>query len=1067
MSRQFVRGTSATVPGAAVVLLLFTAFVHPTTAAAQQGVTTGAINGEVTDNTGAPLAGATVTVRNVETGAIRQVQTNPEGRYVAGFLLPGRYSVRAESPPLQAVEQGPVRVSLGEERVVTIALQPVQLAAVAVTVTGEQADVSQGGVVELVDEEQIQNLPALGRDFTDFIALSGLVSPAPEVGTGGQFALGGGRTSATNVQIDGADANNAFFGENRGSSRIPFTFSLESIKEFQIVTNGFDVEFGNYTGGVVNAVTKGGKNEFEGSAFFYGRDQSLTANTFAGQEPEAFSAQQFGFHLGGPIARDKAHFFVSLDGQQRDQPVFAIVPSEAPNNWPADSIARFIDILERVYAVPASETASNIGTFEETEDEISIFGRVDWQLNDQHLLTIRNNYTDFENLNDRVNPEEALTHGGGFEDRSNSFVSELTSVMGERGQGYNTFRFQWSDETRPRPANNRLPEVDVEINQPSEEVEFFGDGTVFANQLDERKFQLIDNLTWQLGETGRHTVKVGTNNTFTDIENLFWLNGNGIYTFTSLANFENMVASNYSRNLRADGVAPFAEFGISEWSFYAQDEWQATDQFLMTLGLRYDTNVFNDPAEENPDLLAAFGISTATVPEDRNNVSPRIAFTYDINGDERSVVRGGAGLLYGRAPFVLHGNVMQAVPPLLSVFCTGAEVPVPDFEFFREGNGLNNPTRCASGASPGGAPQFSVWDEDFENPESWKINLGYEQVVGDGWRMSADFLYGRTTNNFNVSNINIRDEQFRTAIDDRPVFVAPEAFGCFNCTSRGNPAFAEVFFNDATAESDAYSLTFKGGRNFAERGLRFTGSYTFNYIMDNTSFFCCTAGEGFASKEIGAHHPNEIGEPGDEDNGTWGPADFERRHVWVLTGIWQGPWGIDVSGTWRSQSGTPWTMIVEGDINGDDETFNDRAPIFENLQFETPEEAAQWDALLQSGAEEAGECLREEIGRVARRNSCRNPWFHSVDLHIAKGFGFGGGQEIELIADLFNVLNGINEDWGKYEVIGLSNSPLSKEGFDSATNNVIYSVNDDFGALEPLPFTQLQFQAQLGARYRF
>jgi hypothetical protein len=1051
-------------------LILPVLFGRPADLLAQQGVTTGSIVGRIVDNTGAPLAGATVTVRNVDTGTPREAQTNADGRYTAGFLQPGDYNVTAAFPPLPAEERGPVRVSLGESQTIDFAMRPVEVEAIGVVLNPEdQVDVTEGGVVELVDEEQIENLPALGRDFTDFIALSGLVSPAPEVGTGGQFALGGGRTSATNVQIDGADANNAFFGENRGSSRIPFTFSLESIKEFQIVTNGFDVEFGDYTGGVVNAVTKGGSNEFEGSAFVYGRDQSLTANTFAGQEPEDFSAQQFGFHLGGPIVRDKAHFFVSLDGQQRDQPVFAIVPTgQAPNNWPADSVQRFKDILRDVYGVSQAEIDANIGTFEETEDETSIFARIDWQASERNLLTVRHNYTDFENLNDRVNPEEALSHGGDFDDRSNSFVSELTSVLGGRGQGYNTFRFQWSDETRPRPGNNLLPEVDVEINQPSEEVEFFGDGTVFRNQLDERKFQLIDNLTWQLGQDGRHTMKLGTNNTFTKIENLFWLNGNGIFRFTSLANFENRIAADYMRNLRADEEPPFAEFNISEWSFYAQDEWQATDQFLLTLGLRYDTDVFNDEAEENSTLRDSLGLSTATVPEDNNNVGPRVAFTYDLNGDERSVLRGGVGLLYGRAPFVLHGNVMQAVPPLLSLTCRDEFVPEPDYDLFRQTpDGSNNPAQCAGGGQAGGAPQFAVWDEDFENPESWKFNLGYEQVVGDGWRLSSDFLYGKTTNNFNVSNVNIAPEQFRTAVDNRPVFVAEEAFGCFNCTSRGNPAFAEVFFNEATAESDAYSLTLKAGRNFAERGLRFTASYTANWIYDNTSFFCCTSGEGFSTKEIGAHHPNEIGEPGDEDNGTWGPADFERRHVWVLTGIWQGPWGIDVSGTWRSQSGTPWTMIVEGDINGDDETFNDRAPIFQNLQFESPEEAAQWNALLAGGAGEAGECLRDELGRVARRNSCRNPWFHSVDLHLAKAFGFGGGQEIELIADLFNVLNGLSEDWGKYEVIGLSNAPLSKEDYDPETNNVIYSVNDDFGALEPLPFTQLQFQAQLGARYRF
>jgi len=256
MSPAFVRAAGPW----SLVLLIVGFLALPATSNAQQGLTTGAINGQITDNTGAPLAQATVIVRNSETGITREYQTNSQGRYAAGFLQPGSYVVTAQFPPLEAIEQGPIRISLGDEKVVNIALQPVEAAGIAVRIERDQVDATQGGVVELIDEEQIRNLPTLGRDFTDFINLSGLVSLTPEVTTGGQFSLGGGRTSATNVTIDGVDANNAFFGENRGSSRIPFTFSLESIKEFQIITNGFDVEYGNYTGGVVNAVTKGGTN---------------------------------------------------------------------------------------------------------------------------------------------------------------------------------------------------------------------------------------------------------------------------------------------------------------------------------------------------------------------------------------------------------------------------------------------------------------------------------------------------------------------------------------------------------------------------------------------------------------------------------------------------------------------------------------------------------------------------------------------------------------------------------------------------------------------------------------
>jgi len=1070
----------------ALGVALAAAFVVPSEAAAQEGLTTGAIQGRITDNTGEPLAAASVVVTNAETGTARTVETNAEGRYTVGFLRSGRYTVRAEFPPLEPIELGPFRVSIGDTRVVNVGLQPIEVEAIVARVGPEnQVDVTRGGVTELVDEEQIENLPTLGRDFTDFINLSGLVSPAPEVGTGGQFSLGGGRTSATNVQIDGVDANNSFFGENRGSSRIPFTFSLESIKEFQIVTNGFDVEFGNYTGGVVNVVTKGGTNEFQGSGFFFGRDEALTGRTFDGQEPVDFSSQQFGFRFSGPIVRDKAHFYVSLDGQQKDQPTFALVPDvwcpPDRGGCTPERLDAFFDefrsIMNEVYGLSSSELDANLGTFEETEDNLAIFARVDWQLNDRHMLTVRNNYTDFENLNDRVNPEEALTHGGAFEDEFNSFVTELTSVLGERSQGYNTFRFQWSDETRPRPGNSLLPEFDIEpvfefqgeeIELPASDIEFFGDGIVFANQLDEEKFQFVDNLTWSLGEAGRHTLKAGTNNIFSEIGNLFWLFGNGDYSFESLDDLRNRTPERFRRNLLETGEAPFAEFNVSEWSFYVQDEWQVNDRFLLSLGLRYDTDVFEDEAADNVALREAFAemgrdISTADVPEDRNNWGPRVSFTYDFRGNETSVLRGGVGLLYGRAPFVLHGNVMQSVPPLLSIDCRDDEVPPPDVQSF-PADGSGNPTSCVDGGELGGVPQFSLWDEDFENPQSWKLNVGYEQVLENGWRMGVDLLYGKTTNNFNVQNINLTDPVFFTAIDNRPVFSSRFSVDrFFTGRSRANPDFAEVFFNTDDAESEATSLTFKLGRRFEETGLRFDASYTFNNIWDNTSFFCCTASEGFRTKEIGAHNPNQIGDEGDEDNGTWGHADFERRHVFILSGTWQAPLGFEVSGIWRSQQGTPYSLIVEGDINGDGQAFNDRAPVFDNLVFETPEDAAAWQALLAGGGDDAGECLRDELGRVARRNTCNNPWFHSVDLHIGKEFVLPRGA-FELTADLFNVLNGLDDDWGQFNVV--DNAPLEKEGLDD-NDAIIYSVNDQFGEESPLPFTQLQFQAQLGVRYRF
>jgi hypothetical protein len=324
-------------------------------AARAQGATTGSIRGQVTSAEGRPLAGAQVTATNTETGLHRAAAAGEDGRYSILLLPSGPYAVRVQglghAPATQAV-----RVATGQAATVDVRLAAEAVTLEGITVSGERArvDVTQGGVAQRVGQEQLENLPVAGRDFTDFLNLSPLVSPQPQVGTGGQFSIGGARTSGTNIQIDGADANNIFFGENRGSSRTPFTFSLESVREFQLITNGYDVEYGNYQGGVMNAITRGGTNRFEGSAFYFRRDEALTGDDFFGRAPADYSTQQFGASAAGPVVRDRLHFFLSADGQRRNQPFFAGDPAVAGLD-PA-LVGQFLDVLRNATTAASSRS---------------------------------------------------------------------------------------------------------------------------------------------------------------------------------------------------------------------------------------------------------------------------------------------------------------------------------------------------------------------------------------------------------------------------------------------------------------------------------------------------------------------------------------------------------------------------------------------------------------------------------------------------------------------------------------------------------------------------------------
>ena len=1060
--------------------------------AAQASTTTGNIRGRVIDEAGNPLPAATVVATNEETGFQRGTQTGDDGVFVVRFLPPGSYRVAARRIGQQASELPGIRVTVGSTAPANFTLRTaaVQLTGVEVTANAREIDVADAGVKQTVSQEEIAELPSLGRDFTDFIALSGLVSPAPEVTTGGQFAIAGQRPSQTSIQIDGVDANNAFFGENRGGSRIPFAFSLESIREFQIITNGFDVEFGNYSGGVINIVTQGGTNDFRASLYGNYRDKSLTREDFDGNAPNNFSVQQYAGKLSGPIVRDQLHYLVSVDGQRRREPFRSITPAflrgtgNAADAASADSLERFFDVLESEYGVAGA--ASQYGEWEISNDVLTIFGRVDWTLNDRHRLSVRNNFSDHKNLDEAGSFAfpAGRSQAESFKDRANSLVGELTSVI--TPSIFNVLRVQYATEERPRIGNNLKPELRVRLDA-NETVEYGGAFISFRNFLDETKFQVVDNVTLALGD---HSIKLGTNNTFTSIENIFWLNGSGGFEFNSLADFEAFRPSRFNRNVRADSVTPNATFDVQEYSLYAQDEWRITPKLLGVFGVRYDIQRYGDRPGRVVDAERAFGLETGIAPIDDNNVSPRVSFTYDVKGDATQLIRLGAGLFYGRVPFVMGSNVASTDTPLLVVECRGslAEVPTPpdvppDVSAYPTwaASGEDNPFGCGGVGGIGGVPEYAFWNSGFEIPETLKANIGYERQLRPGTLASIDLLFSESSKLYTVRNINLRDPQFELAGEGgRRIFVPAGRFAPSSAAGTDrfrNADFASVYvnYNDGIARAFAASLNIDH-RLSDSAAVR--ASYTYTRAYDNSTYSCCTANEGFTGQRYGALGPNVIGGIGDESTG-WGPSNFNREHTIVLSGTFRLPFGLRVSPKWSIRSGTPWGPEVSGDINADGVSFNDRPYIFrpEELPVFVPSTASPEEALSlvatararYSDFLEKHDCVGDYVGQIIPRNTCRQPWFNQLDMTVRKRFETAGDQAAEVHIDLFNVLNGLNGDWGRnVSVTAARRNLLLAQDYDASNSQVRYTVPNTFASRTQVGSNLLlQFSAQIGVRYYF
>ena len=1085
------------VVGYAMAVLFALAVATP--AIAQQATTTGSIRGIVTGPDGSPLPSATVSATNVQTGVRRGAQTDEGGRYQIPFLDPGNYIFRAQRIGFRPVERTETRIAIGQVVQVDFQLQPAPTTLTAERVVADQVPLiepTKTGTSTRISEQMIQELPVNGRNFKDLVVLAPGVSDVGNTGSGGGQSIGGGRTGASNILMDGANNNESFFGgDARGGDRAPFSYSIEAVKEIQVITAGYDVERGQFTGGTVNAVTKSGTNSFSGSVFGYTRQDELgglklTGKDYLGLPPTDFKSRQFGFSLGGPIIKDRAHFFFALDKQVRTDPrlIFVGGPSDAgirASGIHPDTLANFLRIAQTVYGVDLS---GEYGAKTQNTDEDAFFGRVDFQINDKHKLSLRDNYTTTNLTADRVfispTSSEFLSNGGNNEDHSNSFVASLTSIFGRLT---NEARFQWAYENKPRPSNptgdlgRPMPQIQVQ-NIPSvlstgqiqnTTIAFGADPILHINDLRQRTIEGINNIRFS---SGNHTYKLGANWLNVHVYNFFGNNALGSFTFNSMNAFENNAPTGFTRNLPAPGypTLPIQDFYVNEVSVYAQDEWQYSNKLFLNYGLRYDFAWYPVQIQDNPMVKQYFPyLDVTTKPEDHDNISPRFGFTFDPKGNGEQVIRGGTGIFYGRTPYVVYGNVLGATGlGNVQLSCTTTS-GVPSVDLASYVSSYDNlPTTCTSGAgAAGGTPAVFTLDKDYEQSYAWKSNIAYDRLLAENWRGGVEFVYSTVRDNWIMQDDNLNPIPRFYIEGNIPIFVDPSFISTTNgsvnrVNSRRFPAFDRVgvYRPLGSTISTQTIFTLQGKFN---RGTWYS-AYTYDDTEDNYSRGCCTTTTAFSE-------PRAFGNPNNFNN-QWGPGEWQRTHTLVLSPTFELPYGVRTSMIFRMVSGTPWTPRYNFDINGDG-VSNDRLYVPTNTEinsylFGAPGATAEEQARHRNNLVERIEntrCLRENRGRVMDRNSCRNPGQNILDMKVAKKFSTARGQNLEVVADFFNVLNGINKQWGRRMQVPTANEALLiPSGFDTATNRFRYRTNADFAKTSPAAnFTTTQFQVQLGMRYNF
>jgi len=900
---------------------------------AQSQATTGNIEGRVLDPAGAVVPNANVTATNQGTGFQKSATSDGEGNYRIILLPPGGYTIRVENVQgFLPAELRNAQVTVGGQTTldVTLALPGADTIAIDVSTESPIVETGRTSVSTTINQRAIENLPINGRNYQDFATLTPGVIRDPT--RTGDISVGGLRGTFNSVQVDGVDNNNTFFGQSfgRGGVRPPYQFSEESVQEFQINQNGFSAEFGRAGGAVINVVTKSGTNQFHGGGFEYFRDESLNSNSpdlkglqarrgLSNKRPPS-QINQFGARIGGPIKQNRAFFFFTYDGQRQTLPNFV----DPPN----------------FFTQPAniqSLLLPKLNTYSLARDQDVFLAKSDISINQRNQLSLRFNNQRFTGTNNEnggsLSTEE---HSGDSLVRSNTLSGTLATTLSTKV--VNEFRFQFARDKEPGVANSDQPEALIDTGAGNLAI---GRNNFSPRETTVKRAQFIDNVSYV---SGRNNYKFGADFNFDRVFNFFPGLFSGSYTFgrtgttTGYRNFANNAPTAYTQNFAGAGTSGGTTHpNSSDYAAFAQDDVRITPKLTLNLGVRYDYEQMACPPVRNPDsALLAAGFDTGRCPKDGNNFAPRLGFSYGFN--EKTVVRGGYGIFYGRTPTIVLGTAhSQNGISVTGINLRGAAIAAAGLVY---PNILTTPP-------PGAAtnPNLYLFADNYVQPYVQQARLGFEREILPNLSLSATYLLYR-----GVHLTRTRDANLFAPV---PTIVAtPDGQSATFLrfpTARPLARYNRISLFESDANSIYHGLAIQAVRRFS-KGFQFTAAYTYSKARDDKP--------DQTSVVVGADDSKVVQNALDK-RADFSAADTDLRHRFVFSPVYElGNFtrsenqivrallsDYTFSGVVQLQSGFAYSAFVSGDPNNDGNRSNDRLPGTSRNSFYTPS-VYQFDARI-------------------------------------------------------------------------------------------------------------------------
>ncbi|RDY67074.1 TonB-dependent receptor [Lysobacter soli] len=1042
--------------------------------------TSAGVGGRVIGADGAPVAGAEVTITHVESGTVSRAVTGEDGRYNArGLRVGGPYTVTINKAGTGTSSQDGVYLNLDKVNQVDMALNPdvTTLESVqAISFGGSEVfSANKMGAGSTVTREQIESMPSINRNLQDFARLDPRIVQSDKARN--EITVGGQNPRYNVIRVDGISSADSFGLQGNGLPTPRQPFSMDTIDEIAVDVANYDVTISGGTGGVINAVTKSGTNEFHGSVYGIYRDNDWSGKNQNDIRPVLFDNEQtYGMTFGGPLVKDKLFFFANYENYTgkdlfTGNSGFGPIGSGESNivGITQDQINQVIALSQAKGFDPGSLTKPSLDT--ESEE----YGlKIDWNISDAHRASFRYGKTEQNtpflqgfsasqlalNTYHYVQDFELTTYSAQlFSDWTDNFSTEA--------------KVSYRDYSAVRNPLADLPAIAVRIG--SNTLNFGTEENTHANVLDTKTWNAFFAGNLFLGD---HTLKFGADYESNEVYNLFGRRVNGVYTFNSIADYANNRSSRYQLFYPLDGdldnmAATFTQKNVG---VFLQDSWAVNSNLTLTYGLRYDLSIVDDEPLYNALASNTFGVRNDNTVDGKDMISPRFGFNYTFDAERPTQLRGGFGLFKGAAAQVWLANPYA-----------NNGLSYTDYFF---ANGITrfdpDPADQLAQFTPGAGATQSVdfIDNDVVQPSVWKSNLAFDtELPWYGIVASTELVLTSVKDGIYYEQLNLGPANgvfgYGTGQDGRLLYwnnagVNPanwnrDGVSSGGATARGNRSGNATRFNDAiiakhTGKGESQQLTLSLNKPFNESDWSWAASYTYTNANEVSPLTSSTSSSNLGN--VSVFQSNE------EVSAT---SSYEIKNRFLATASWKHAFFGDnntvVSLVYEGRSGRPYSYTFDNDANGDgrvnDLLYIPTGPgdvIVGRGATQAAEEAAFW-AFVNSDP-----YLNSHRGQIAERNAARGEWVNQFDLHVSQEFpGFMEGHKAEIVLDILNVGNLINKDWGRVEEVAFPGmrGVVEYGGIDQATGKYVYRFNtpDSLTVYDDKGISR--WAAQVSVRYSF